>query len=68
MSLISVVTPSYNCKQVFKATFDSALSQTHKDYEWIIVDDCSTDGSYEYIKELIKDDSRIKVLRLTKNG
>ena len=66
--VISIITPSYNCKQVFKATFDSVLSQTYKDFEWIIVDDCSTDGSYEYIKELTKDDKRIKVLQTPKNG
>ena len=68
MNRISIITPSYNCKQVFKATFDSVLSQTFKDWEWIIVDDCSTDGSYEYIKELAKDDKRIVVLQTPKNG
>lgn len=68
MFLITIITPSYNCKRVFKATFDSVLSQTYKDFEWIIVDDCSTDGSYEYIKELAKDDKRIVVLQTPKNG
>ena len=66
--MVTIITPSYNCKQVFKATFDSVLSQTYKDWEWIIVDDCSTDGSFEYIKELTKDDKRIKVLQTPKNG
>lgn len=65
---IVIITPSYNCKQVFKATFDSVLSQTFKDWEWIIVDDCSTDGSYEFIKELAKDDKRMVVLQTPKNG
>ena len=68
MSKPTIITPSYNCKKVFKATFDSVLSQTYKDFEWIIIDDCSTDGSYEYIKELTKDDKRIKVLQTPKNG
>lgn len=36
MSLDSFITPSYNCKQVFKATFDNVLSQIFKDWEWII--------------------------------
>ena len=67
-NVIKIIVPSYNCKQVFKATFDSVLSQTYKDWEWIIVDDCSTDGSYEYIKELSKDDERIVVLQTPKNG
>ena len=43
--IVSIITPSYNCKQVFKATFDSVVSQTFKEWEWIIVDDCSTDWS-----------------------
>ena len=32
------------------------------------MDDCSTDGSFEYIKELTKDDKRIAVLQTPKNG
>lgn len=68
MSTVSIITPSYNCKQAFKATFDSVLSQTFNEWEWIIVDDCSTDGSFEYIKGLAKDDKRIVVLQTPKNG
>ena len=68
MALVSIITPAYNCKNTIKETYDSVLSQTFKDYEWIIVDDCSTDGSYEYVKELTKDDKRIKVLQTPKNG
>ena len=65
---IAIITPSYNCKQVFKATFDSVLSQAFKDWEWIIVDDCSTDDSFSYIKELTKNEPRIIVLQASKNG
>ena len=65
---ISIITPSYNCKQVFKATFDSVVYQTYKDFEWIIVDDCSTDGSFEHIEGLAKDEPRIIVLQTPKNG
>lgn len=68
MVLVSIITPSYNCKQVFKTTFDSVLSQTYQDWEWIIVDDCSTDGSFEFIKGLAKDDKRIVVFQTPKNG
>lgn len=37
-------------------------------HEWIVVDDCSTDDSFSYIKNLTKDDYRITVLRTNKNG
>ena len=68
MGLISIITPAYNCKISIKSTFDSVLSQTFSNWEWIIVDDCSTDGSFEYIKELTKGDSRIIVLQTPSNG
>lgn len=41
MALVSIITPAYNCKNTIKGTYDSVLSQTYKDWEWIIVDDCS---------------------------
>ena len=68
MTLVNIITPAYNCRNTIKKTYDSVLSQTFKDWEWIIVDDCSTDGSFEYIKELTKGDSRIIVLQTPKNG
>ena len=66
--LVSIITPAYNCKKTIKDTFDSALSQTYQNWEWIIVDDCSKDGSFEYLKELTKDDKRIRVFQTEKNG
>lgn len=44
------------------------LSQAFTDYEWIVVDDCSNDDSFSYIKNLTKGDSRITVLKTNKNG
>lgn len=37
-------------------------------HEWIVVDDCSTDDSFSYIKNLTNDDSRTTALRTNKNG
>ena len=68
MALVSIITPYYNSKQYFDATFKSVLSQTYQDWEWIIVDDCSTDDSILYIKELAKNEPRIIVLQASKNG
>lgn len=67
-NLISIITPAYNCKGTFKATFDSVLAQTVSDWEWIIIDDHSSDGFFEYIKEFTKDDSRIIVLQTPENS
>lgn len=49
---VSVVIPTYNRKSTLKRAIDSILNQSFQDYEIVIVDDCSTDGSLEYIAEL----------------
>lgn len=66
-NLISIITPSYNSKRFIKETIDSVLSQTYQNWEMIIVDDCSDDNSVNYIRNLIKNDSRIKLITLEKN-
>ena len=66
--LVSVITPLYNALPYFKETAISVLSQTFTNYEWIIVDDCSADESYEAAKELAKKDNRIVLLQAEANG
>lgn len=66
--IVSIITPAYNSKITIKETYYSVLSQLFSDWEWIIVDDCSNDGSFEYIKELTNKDKRITVLQTPKNG
>ena len=45
--LFSVIVPVYNVKDYLEECLDSLLGQTMDDYEIIVVDDCSTDGSLE---------------------
>jgi glycosyltransferase involved in cell wall biosynthesis len=47
---ISICTPTYNRKDYLKETLDSIFAQTYRDYEVVIVDDGSTDGTEEMIK------------------
>lgn len=49
---VSICIPTYNRKKYLKETIDSILAQTYKDYEIVIVDDGSTDGTEDMIKEL----------------
>lgn len=48
---ISVVLTSYNHEKFIEQSIESVLNQTYKDFEFIIVDDCSTDRSWEIISE-----------------
>ncbi len=48
---LSIITINYNNKVGLQKTIDSVVSQTFKDYEWIIIDGGSTDGSKELIEE-----------------
>lgn len=48
--MISIITPCYNLEKCISATYQSLLSQTHTDWEWLIVDDASTDSTREIIK------------------
>lgn len=55
MNLITVFTPSYNRKKELESLYKSLLKQNYKDFEWLIVDDGSTDNTKQYIKRLIKE-------------
>ena len=60
---VSIIMPMYNTVQFVKAAFDSMLRQTFSDWELIVVDDNSQDGSYELASVLASRDSRIQVHR-----
>jgi teichuronic acid biosynthesis glycosyltransferase TuaG len=67
-ALISVILPTYNSKKFIKYSVNSVLKQSYSNFELIIVDDCSTDESYELIQNLKKKDKRIKYIRTKKNS
>lgn len=65
--LVTIITPLYNAEEFFEDTFKSVLSQSFSDYEWIIVDDCSADGSLALAKRLAEGHENIYVLTSDKN-
>ena len=67
--LISVVTPVYNTKKYLDKAVQSVLNQTFQDFEYIIVDDGSTDGSYEILQGYAeKHPDRIRLFRQENQG
>ena len=66
--LVSIVTPVYNSEKFISDTIESVQDQTYKNWELLLVDDCSKDASAEIIESYRKDDERIKYIKLEKNS
>lgn len=60
--LISIITPFFDSKKYFNKTFNSVLSQTYKNWEWIIVDDGSKKSESSFLNEIAKKDKRIRII------
>ena len=52
--MITVLTPTFNRAHTLKRLFDSLVSQTHKQFEWIVVDDGSRDNTEQLLSELAR--------------
>jgi glycosyltransferase involved in cell wall biosynthesis len=61
--LVSVVTPVYNGAPYLRECIQSVARQTHENFEYFIVDNCSTDGSFEIAQEEAASDNRITAIR-----
>lgn len=66
--LITVITPFYNSMRFIDAPLNAVLNQTYQNWEYICVDDCSTDETLEKLREYAAKDSRIKVVARSVNG
>ncbi len=68
--MISVVIPAYNEEENIPILYEKlkeVLETIGEDYEIIVVDDGSTDGTYRVLKELASEDQRLKVIRFRRN-
>ena len=61
--LVSVIIPCYNTEKYVESAVRSIMSQTYKNLEIIITDDCSTDGTFAILQKLAAEDSRIKLYK-----
>ena len=65
---VSVIMPLYNCERYVAEALDSVLAQTFKDFEVIVVDDGSADGSAAVVERYAAEDSRITLIRQANRG
>ena len=66
--LISVIMSVYNGEKYLVQAIDSILNQTYQNFEFIIIEDSSTDNSLDILEEYAKKDSRIKIIKKEKNN
>jgi glycosyltransferase involved in cell wall biosynthesis len=67
---ISIVIPLYNESESIDRLYEeltAAMESTHREYEIVLVDDGSTDGSFDRLRRLCERDERLRVIRLRRN-
>ncbi|WKA53973.1 glycosyltransferase family 2 protein [Planococcus shixiaomingii] len=65
--LISVIMPAYNAENYIEDAINSVLSQSYEEWELIIIDDCSSDKTLKIAEKLSNNDSRLKLIKNSKN-
>ena len=66
--LVSVIVPAYRCERTVESSIRSALSQSLREIEVIVVDDGSDDGTAQILDRLRAEDARVRVITLSENG
>lgn len=68
MPLISIIVPVFNVEKYLSRCLDSIIKQTFRDVEILLIDDGSSDNSYEIMSEYAQKDSRIKIFKCKHKG
>ncbi len=68
MPKISIIVPMYNVEKFLCKCLDSIVAQTYKDLDIILIDDGSTDNSYQIAKEYADNDERIRLIHQENKG
>ena len=66
--LVSVIMPAYNSAGSLERSVGSVKAQTVSDWELLIVDDCSSDGTYDAALALSREDARVRVFSTERNS
>ena len=67
MGQVSLLIPNYNKGNFLRETLDSVLAQTYPNWECVVVDDHSTDNSWEILEEYASKDTRFKIFKRPEN-
>ncbi len=67
MPKVSIVLPTYNGYKYINEAIESVIKQTYVDWELIIVNDCSTDDTFNVIEDYAKKEKRIRIINNEKN-
>ena len=67
MAKVSIAVPAYNCEKYISQSLDSLLGQTYGDFELVISDNASTDGTEEVCRRYVAMDKRVRYIRRTEN-
>lgn len=65
---ITVFTPTYNRAYTLRRLYESLRKQTQYDFEWLIVDDGSTDNTESLVQEFIRENSLFNIRYIQKSG
>ena len=65
--IVSVIMPAYNAARYLEEAVASVLAQTWQNWELIIIEDASSDGTWQLVNMLAKRDARIRILRNQNN-
>ena len=65
--LVSIIMPTYNCGRFIEKTIETVINQTYKNWELIIVDDCSKDNTEEIVRKIALKDNRITYFKFDTN-
>lgn len=65
--MVSVIMPAYNAERTIVEAIESVLNQTFTDFELIVINDDSKDGTLQIIKDFISKDKRVKLINNENN-
>lgn len=68
MELVSVILPAYNCQDTIQSAVESVLTQSYLNIELIIIDDGSTDKTFDLLMDIQRTDERVRLYRRDNRG